>query len=459
MDLERLKSRIQGQLFEDQETLREVRTDFGRIVHKIPRAVVVPASTQDVQRVVEFASQEGWTVSTRGAAHSQGGQSLSQGGILLDMSGLNQIETVEKESVRVQAGVRWEELVRATSERDLAPPVLPSNLSVSVGGTLSMAGLGVGSHRYGTQADNVEELEVVTGEGHLVRCSPSENAELFDCTRCGLGQFSIIIRARLRLRPSAGRVRTYFLLYDDLGMLTNDQAQLVREERFDFIESSAAPCLQGFRQLGESQVPFAEWFYPMHLTVEHGGKAPQDEGQLEGLRFYRKVLVQDSTFLEFARRFEPAFALWKQTGAWQLTHPWMEAVLPWSSASSYIQGVLKSFPPSLLGNGYVLLYPCRSRAGNAPLFKQPEGDFSLGFGILPVVPRLWVPMVLTLLNKASDLCMQMGAKRVLSGWVDFDQAHWRAHFGETWARVMGWKRFYDPKGILNPGFVKYRETE
>lgn len=457
VSVERLKSRIQGQLFEDEETLREVRSDFGRIVHKMPRAVVVPASTRDVQTVVEFACREGWTVSTRGSAHTQGGQSLNQGGILLDMSALNRVEKIEEEAIWVQAGAQWGDLVQATSQRGLVPPVLTNNLGATVGGTLSMAGLGVGSHRYGVQIDNVEELEVVTGEGHLVRCSPMENGELFDCTRCGLGQFSVITRARLRLRPSVGQVRTYFLLYDDLTTLTKDQAQLVTEKRFDFFEASCAPCAQGFRQFGESRVPFAEWFYPMHLSVEHNGEAPQDEGQLEGLRFYRKLRVEDSTFLEFAKRFEPAFALWKQTGSWELAHPGMEAILPWNGAASYIQGVLKSFPHSLLGNGYVLFYPCRLRTSNAPLFKHPEGEFTVGFEILPAVPRAWLPMVLALLSKASDLCMQMGAKRVLSGWVGFDHSRWKAHFGETWSQMVQWKRFYDPKGILNPGFVKYDE--
>ena len=67
------------------------------------------------------------------------------------------------------------------------PPVLTNNLGVTVAGTLSMAGLGVASFRYGTQADNVVELEVVTGAGEIVVCSREQNRELFDMVRCGLG--------------------------------------------------------------------------------------------------------------------------------------------------------------------------------------------------------------------------------------------------------------------------------
>ena len=330
-----LRQAIEGQIFEDEETLQEVQSDFGRIIRKIPRAVVVPGSVLDVSKVIRFALQRGWTVSTRGASYSQSGQSLNQDYLLLDMSALNKIEEIGKDWIWVQSGVQWDEVVRAGSEQGLGPPVLPHNLHVTVGGTLSTAGIGASSHRYGSCVDQVDELEVVTGEGHRVRCSASENSELFDCARCSLGQFSIIIRAKLRLRSFANRLRTYFLLYDQLDALTTDQARIITENRFDFVESWCTPCLQGFRWLGETKVSFAEWFFPVNLTVEYSDTPPQDQAQLEDLNFYRKIHVEDSTFLEFARRCEPQFLLWKETGAWDLAHPGMEAVLPWDRAAPF----------------------------------------------------------------------------------------------------------------------------
>jgi cytokinin dehydrogenase len=71
---------------------------------------------------------------------------------------------------------------------------------VTIGGTLSIAGIGVASFKYGSQGDNVVEMDVVTGAGDLVTCSPEENTDLFWSTIAGLGQVSIIVRARLKLR-------------------------------------------------------------------------------------------------------------------------------------------------------------------------------------------------------------------------------------------------------------------
>src|SRR6185369_6510598 len=109
----------------------------------------------------------------------------------------------------------------------LVPRVLTNNLNVTIAGTLSMAGLGVASFRYGTQADNAVELQVVTGTGKIVVCSREENRELFDAVRCSLGQFGIITRAKVRLRRCKPKVRKYYLLYDDLGALMADAKRVM----------------------------------------------------------------------------------------------------------------------------------------------------------------------------------------------------------------------------------------
>ena len=459
MDVARIQKAIEGKVYEDEETLKEVVTDFGRIVHRTPKALVVPASPQDVQNVVKIAAQEDWSVSVRGSAHSQGGQSLSEGGILIDLSSLDRVESIDTESALVQAGVLLRDLVRETHEQGLIPCVLTDSLDVTVGGALSTAGFGAASHRYGTLSAQVEELEVVTGEGHLVRCSPSENEDLFQCSRCGFGQFSITVKARIRLRRSSPSVRTYFLLYDNLDTLMEDQRRILRREHFDYVESWCAPCSQGMRKLGDVKIPFAEWFYPMHVSLEYGDDEPSGADHLADLSFYRQVHTEDSTLIEFLSRKDPVFSLWKQTGTWNLSHPWMEALLPWDQAAAYVRGVLKSVPPNLLIGGLVSLWPFRSSSSDSPLLKRPDGDSMIGFGILPAVSRQFLPVSLALLRTASDLCAQIGGKRYLSGWIDFDHAQWKQHYGDTWEKVLQWKTFYDPSGILNPRFIQFSEPE
>jgi cytokinin dehydrogenase len=452
-----LQSEIHGQVLTDEASCHAMAGDFGRLITRKPQAVVRPASTEDVARAVKFAARHSLAVGTRGCGHSQSGQSLSDQ-ILLDMSALDKLLGMDegKLAVRCQAGMKWRALVEQLAPQHLSPPVLTNNLDTAVCGTLSTAGLGVASWRFGTQADNCLELEVVTGAGEIVHCSADQNRELFDAVRAGMGQFGVITEAVLRLRQHQPNFRSFYLLYDDLTVLLEDLKTVMTDERFDYLEAWCTPCPQGFKKVaGERQV-FAQWFFPLHATVEvTDAEAPAVAEKLAGLRFYKHVHTEDGELPQFFARLDDLFALWKRAGYWDYTHPWMECVLPWPTTGMYIGQVLANLPPSAMVGGHILLWPGRGRASSVPLFMRPQSEFLMGFGILPAFPKQFLDLALPRLNMASQGAIMMGGKRYLSGWVVFDNAQWPAHYGASWPTVLALKKKFDPQGILNPRFVKY----
>jgi FAD/FMN-containing dehydrogenase len=117
--------------------------------------------------------------------------------------------------------------------------------------------------------------------------------------------------------------------------------------------------------------------------------------------------------------------------------------------------VLANLPPQALTGGHILLWSARGAASHVPLFMRPQAEFVMGFGILPAVPPAFVNEVLPRMNLASQASMMMGGKRYLSGWIDFDDAAWKAHYGEHWPTVLAAKKKFDPQSILNRGFIKY----
>jgi FAD/FMN-containing dehydrogenase len=453
-----LRALVTGQVLDDQAARVERSSDFGRMVHRKPGVVVRPATTADVAAVIGYARRQAVPVATRGEAHSQSGQATTDSGILLDLTSLDRILSIDAAAPAAdcQAGVKWETLVRQAIPQGLVPPVLTNNLGVTVGGTLSVAGLGVASFRHGAQADNVTEIEAVAGTGDVVVCSETADAELFNAVRAGLGQFGVITRARLTLRRCLPKTRTYFLLYDDLGAYMRDAQIAIEQDRFDYIESTCVPCPQGFRSTGQGKEMFAQWFFPLHATVEfEPTHPPDDRARLKGLKPYRRVHTEDQEILEFAARLEPLFAIWKRIGNWALTHPWTETILPWAAAGPFITQVLANLPPTALGGGHVLLWPCRSTVSRVPLFMYPTTPLIMGFGILPGVPPDLLPLARQRLNMMSDLSIAAGAKRYLSGFIEFDRPRWRQHFGPRWDDVVRLKKTYDPDSILNPGFIDY----
>ncbi len=452
-----LAREISGKVLLDESSRQACASDFGRLVTRQPAAVVRPGSAMDVSRALKFAARHSLAVGTRGAGHSETGQSLAEH-IVLDMTSLNAVRRVDESGSTVvcQGGVAWRALVEQLLPHQLSPPVLTNNLDVTVGGTLSTAGLGVASWRFGTQADQCLEVEVVTGEGEVVRCSPSQDAELFDAVRAGVGQFGVITEATLKLRRQPARFSTFYLLYDDLGALLEDFKTVMTDGRFDYLESWCVPAAQGFRKVGGQHQAFAQWFFPLHGTVELTETAGPDSAEkLRGLNFYKHVHTERGDIGEFFTRLDALFALWKRGGFWDYAHPWMECVLPWQAAAFYIGQALENMPPQIVAGGHILLWPARGDASSVPLFMRPAGEFLMGFGILPAIPKHLVEEALPRLNLASQSSMTVGGKRYLSGWINFHHAQWKAHYGDKWATIVALKKKFDPRGVLNPGFVRY----
>jgi len=450
-----LQSRLRGEVSNAAVDLEAMSGDFGRIVRRMPAVVVRPVSIDDVVAVVQVAREMRVPVTVRGAGHSQNAQGLSDGGILLDSSTLAGEVSIDEqaETVTCLAGTLWTDIVRDTAARGLIPRVLTNNLEVTVGGTLSVAGIGVASFKYAAQVDTCERLQVVTGTGEVVECDRSRDRELFDAVRGGLGLSGIITRATIKLRRAKPSTRTFFLLYDDLGALLRDERTLMERGEADYLESTCVPCPQGFRQGPLGTQMFAEWFFPLHVSVEYDAQPPDGAAIVGDLQPYRRPHVGDQPTEAFARRLTPIFELWRRAGNWANAHPWMETILPWDQAQPFISQVLTNFPPPALGGGHILLWPCRGRISDTPLFRTPDSEFVVGFGILPGVPPDLLPQALPRLGLASDMATAFGGKRYLSGYLGFNRARWEAHFGDRWAWLLAMKQRFDPDGILNPGLL------
>lgn len=455
---EPLMKEIEGVVYTPEQFTTDQVTNYGRIFHWTPRFVVQPKGWRDVVALVEFARKHKLHVTNRGSAHSQSQLAISEGGVLLDMKSMNRILDVDQDklTVDVEPGVVWRDLTHHLKRWGLVPRVLTNNLGVTVGGTLSMAGIGVASFKYGSQGDNVVDMDVVTGEGNLVTCSPDRSADLFWGVIAGLGQLGVITRARLQLRRMKPMTRTYYLLYDDLRVFLDDARAAMSSDRWDHLESWGAPCAQGTRPVGGQRQVFAKWFYPFHLTVEYDPETPpDDERMLEGFSHYDHLYTDDCPTIDFLERMVPVFELWKKAGTWEFMHPWIECILPWETAADCIQEVLRDTPPAIQIGGHVLLWPAKGNTSRSLNFMRPAGDDLVGFGLLPAVPQRFWGEASERLENASRMMLMFGAKRYLSGWVNFTRDEWKEHYGPRWLELCDLKRRYDPDGIMNPGFIPF----
>jgi FAD/FMN-containing dehydrogenase len=438
---------LDGQLIFNPTTLTTAADDFGHIIHQSPWAILVPGSVKDIRKMVKFARRHGLSIAgTRGIgqSHSTYGQAQVDAGIIIDMSALQTIGAVNGNSIWVQAGTRWSAVLQATLPQGKSPPTLTDYIELSVGGTLSAGGIGGQSSRHGLQVDNVLELEVVTGKGKFLRCSPTYRRQLFDAVRSGLGQFGIIVRAKLRLVDVPPMVRVYTAVYGDINTFTNDQMMLADNGRFDYLEGFA------------SHLPGGGFIYILEAVKYFSPSSPPNNASLtSGLSFLPGSLTtSDQPYFDFVNRLAPTVAFLQSVGAWQLPHPWIDVFVPGTEAASFIGEMLAQTTEASMGQGPILIYPVRRDKVNTPFLQLPDDEHFFLFSLLrtafPPTPAN-IQDLLAQNRNIYDALVEIGGKRYPIGAVELTQADWQTHFGDQWSDFVDAKDNFDPDYVLTPG--------
>jgi FAD/FMN-containing dehydrogenase len=172
---------------------------WNAMIHKRPALVVRPSAISDVARTVDFARQYGLELSIKGGGHNIAGLALSDNGITLDMSRLNQVEVNTSQAIaRVGPGCKLGEVDRATQQHGLAA-VLGFVSETGVAGLTLGGGFGYLTRQFGWTTDNLIEVEIVTADGQVLRASREVNEDLFWALRGGGGNFGVVTEFVFRL--------------------------------------------------------------------------------------------------------------------------------------------------------------------------------------------------------------------------------------------------------------------
>ena len=433
-----------GVLLLDDASRAAAADDFGHFVHRQPLAVLKPGSVNDVVELVRFARRNDIKVAARGQGHSTQGQAQVEAGVVVDMSTLATVHEIEATSALVDGGTRWLDLLAQTIPQGLTPPTLVDFLELTVGGTVSLGGIGSQAFRFGPNVDNVLELQVVTGEGELVTCSASHNGELFDTARSGLGQFGLVVRARVRLIPAPPNARLYHAFYSSLPAFLSNLEKLIDDGRFDTVQGFAVPDGAG------------SWLYQLETAKYFSpGNEPDDASLLSGLAFNPGTQsAQDMSYFDYLNRLAPLVEFLRLIGVWAFPHPWVNLLVPAASAETLIGETLATLTIDDVGQGPILIYPFNRELFHTPFFRVPETDHFFVFALLrnavPPTPERAAELIAanrTLFERATML----GGKRYPFDSVPMTRHDWQKHYQPLWGAFVSAKRHFDPDEIMTPG--------
>ena len=197
-----LSSKLTGHLItpeaQDYESSRLV---FNRAFNRLPAVIVRCASASDVARALSFAQTHNLPLAVRGGGHSRAGFSVCDGGVVIDLSGMNRVEVyADKRVARAESGALVRDLDQATQRFGLAT-TSGGCPSVGIAGLTLGGGEGFLMSKYGAACDNLISARLMTVDGRQVEASQNSNPDLFWAIRGGGGNFGVATALEYRLHP------------------------------------------------------------------------------------------------------------------------------------------------------------------------------------------------------------------------------------------------------------------
>jgi hypothetical protein len=179
----------------------QARTVFDGGIDRHPAIIVKAADANEVAHVVALARDTGLELAVRSGGHSLAGHSVSDGGIVLDLSAMRALHiNAEQRTAWAQTGLTAGEYTAAAGAHGLATG-FGDTASVGIGGLTLGGGIGYLVRKHGLTIDDLLAAELVTADGRLLHTDSETHPDLFWAIRGGGGNFGVATRFNFRLHP------------------------------------------------------------------------------------------------------------------------------------------------------------------------------------------------------------------------------------------------------------------
>jgi FAD/FMN-containing dehydrogenase len=205
LDLRRLRLELAGEVIgPDDASYDAARSVFFPTVDKRPAAIVRPVDDAAVASVLALARESGIELAVRGGGHSLAGHGVSDGGLVLDLAWLDGLEIDPDARVATAAaGLTSGTVTKEAGAHGLGIG-FGDTASVGIGGLTLGGGVGYLVRKHGLTVDSLLSARVVTADGRVVEVDADNHPDLFWALRGGGGNFGVVTSFRYRLHADDG---------------------------------------------------------------------------------------------------------------------------------------------------------------------------------------------------------------------------------------------------------------
>ena len=435
-DIEDLRKRLRGSLLlAGAEGYDSARLVWNRAFDRKPALIARCDGAADVIEAVKFARAQGLLTAVRGGGHSLSGQSVCDGGLVIDLGRMNgiRIDPLAK-SARVEPGVRLTALDQEAQSFGMVVPLGTVSDTGAAGLTLG-GGFGRLTRKYGLACDNLMGADVITADGRFMRASATENPDLLWALRGGGGNFGVVTSFQYRLHPVGPAVFGGSLLYPFT------QARAVLAGYADFI--AAAPD-----ELAVSAylVPTPDHQRAVMLDVCYCGPVADGQRVIAPLRQLGKPLQDNlgpTTYVQVQRSGDAD----NPPGRYYVRGGYVTHLSP-----ALLDSLVESLGNPALGNVAVILAQVGGAisrvkpAATAFWHREPSHEvIMVGFWEEPADAERVIELVRGVWKPVEHLT---DGFYINHGGFDVTERRIRENYGENYRRLAELKKRYDPANLF-----------
>ncbi len=264
--LDALKSRFGNRLSLGESTRLQHGRDESVHPPQLPAAVVMAENNNDVTEVLRLCQQHQTPVIPYGVGSSVEGHVLApQGGISLDLSGMNRILAINAEDgdATVQAGVTRKQLNDALKGTGLFFPIDPG-ADATLGGMAATRASGTNAVRYGTMKDNVLATTTILAGGRVMRTGgrARKSSAGYDLTRLLVGSegtLGVMTELTVRLYPIPEAISAAVCTFPSIEAAVQTVIQTIQlgvpVARIELLDALSLSAINRFSKTTLSEAP------------------------------------------------------------------------------------------------------------------------------------------------------------------------------------------------------------
>jgi FAD/FMN-containing dehydrogenase len=177
----------------------KTRTVFYGGIDRHPAAVIKVKNAAEVAQVISLAREHGLELAVRSGGHSGAGHSVTEGGIVLDLSLMKDVQIdLESKTAWAESGLTAAEFTTSTIAQGLVVGFGDAG-TVGLGGITLGGGVGYLVRKHGLTIDSLLAAELVTADGKILIVDSTNYPDLFWAIRGGGGNFGVVTRFRFQL--------------------------------------------------------------------------------------------------------------------------------------------------------------------------------------------------------------------------------------------------------------------